>query len=185
MFLEINRLSNKTLKEPFYWEGNYTRHGISRYQQSFGLLFFFTYFTLLQEQEEISNFILHLTKSITFTSISGCSTLQVCYYLGAGLWGRENESIRMQHQVCWISSCAAELLIDLPLGISASVSDSIWNYLWEGDGSRKLQRKWEWQHYCRKQTRQQYQRCISFIQTAINFSSSTSRGSFWWSTCCL
>lgn len=79
--------------------------------------------------------------------------LELCYYLGAGLGCRENESLRMQHQVCWISSCAAELLIDLPLGTSASVSDSIWNYLWEGDGSRKLQRKWEWQHYCRKQTR--------------------------------
>lgn len=109
--------------------------------------------------------------------------LELCYYLGAGLWCRENESLRMQHQVCWISSCAAELLIDLPLGTSASVSDSIWNYLWGGDGLRKLQRKWEW-HYCRKQTRQQSQRCQSFIMTAINFSSSTSRGSFWRSIHC-
>lgn len=32
----------------------------------------------------------------------------------------------MQHQVC-----AVKLLIKLPLGTSASVSDSIWNYLCE------------------------------------------------------
>jgi len=125
MFPEINRLSKQNIRKTL--RGKLYKTWNKQIPAKFCFVFFPFPISLFFRSK--TKFQISLSySSITFTSISCPSTPRTSLLPGCCFVVQRKQKHK-DAASSWISSCAVELRIDLPLGTSASVSESIWNYL--------------------------------------------------------